>query len=46
MLAVKAQIAPQGSERAMVDAINRIERSLRGSFPQIRWCFFEPDHTD
>ncbi|HVQ03337.1 MAG TPA: cation diffusion facilitator family transporter [Burkholderiaceae bacterium] len=46
MVAVKAQIAPQGSERAMVDAINRIERSLRGSFPQIRWCFFEPDHTD
>ncbi|HEU5296147.1 MAG TPA: cation transporter, partial [Burkholderiaceae bacterium] len=46
MVAVKATIAPQGSERGMVDAINRVERSLRESFPQIRWCFFEPDRSD
>jgi cation diffusion facilitator family transporter len=46
MVAVKAVMAPQGSERGLVDAINRVERSLRESFPQIRWCFFEPDHSD
>ena len=46
MVAVKASMAPQGSERGMIDAINRVERSLRESFPQVRWCFFEPDHSD
>jgi cation diffusion facilitator family transporter len=46
MVAVKAAIVPQGSEHGMIDAINRVERSLRDSFPQIRWCFFEPDHSD
>jgi cation diffusion facilitator family transporter len=46
MVAVKASMAPQGSEHGMIDAINRVERSLRESFPQVRWCFFEPDHSD
>jgi cation diffusion facilitator family transporter len=46
MVAVKAAIAPQGSQTRLVDAINRVERSLRDAFPQVRWCFFEPDHTD
>jgi cation diffusion facilitator family transporter len=45
MVAVKARMAPQGSERGLVEAINRVERSLRESFPQIRWCFFEPDEA-
>jgi divalent metal cation (Fe/Co/Zn/Cd) transporter len=46
MVAVKAVMAPQGSERSLIEAINRVERSLRESFPQIRWCFFEPDEVD
>jgi cation diffusion facilitator family transporter len=46
MLAVKAVMKPQGGERQMVDAVNRVERSLRQAFPQLRWCFFEPDHSD
>jgi len=46
MVAVKAQMAPQDSDHALVDAINRVERSLRQAFPQVRWCFFEPDHSD
>jgi len=46
MVAVKAMMSPQGSEPALIDAINRVERSLRESFPQVRWCFFEPDHAD
>jgi len=46
MVAVKAVMRPQGGEREMIDAINRVERSLRQAFPQLRWCFFEPDHSD
>jgi cation diffusion facilitator family transporter len=46
MVAVKAVMAPQGSEHRLIEAINRVERSLRESFPQIRWCFFEPDEVD
>ena len=46
MVAVKAVMKPQGNERAMIDAVNRVERSLRQAFPQLRWCFFEPDHAD
>jgi divalent metal cation (Fe/Co/Zn/Cd) transporter len=46
MVAVKADMAPQGSERGLIDTINRVERSLRETFPQVRWCFFEPDHSD
>ncbi len=46
MVAVKAAMQPQGGEREMVDAVNRVERSLRQAFPQLRWCFFEADHSD
>jgi cation diffusion facilitator family transporter len=46
MVAVKALMSPQGSEAALIDAINRVERSLRESFPQVRWCFFEPDNAE
>jgi hypothetical protein len=46
MVAVKAALVPQGNEGAMIDAINRVERSLRTAFPQVRWCFFEPDRSD
>ena len=46
MVAVKAQMKPQGGERELIDAVNRVERSLRQAFPQLRWCFFEADHSD
>lgn len=46
MVAVKAVMNPQGGERQLLDAINRVERSLRQAFPQLRWCFFEADHSD
>lgn len=46
MVAIKAVMAPQGSEQGLIDAVNRVERSLREAFPQVRWCFFEPDHSD
>ena len=46
MVAVKARMRPQGSEVALIDAINRVEEGFRGAFPQVRWIFFEPDVAD
>jgi cation diffusion facilitator family transporter len=46
MLAVKARMVPQPSDVALVEAINRVEKSLRDAFPQLRWIFFEPDVRD
>jgi len=46
MLAVKAQMTPQASDVALVEAINRVERGLKQAFPQVRWIFFEPDNRD
>lgn len=46
MVAVKARMHPLGSDVALVDAINAVERALREAFPQVRWVFFEPDLRD
>ena len=46
MVAVKARMAPQPSDVALIEAINRVERSLRSAFPAVRWVFFEPDIAD
>jgi cation diffusion facilitator family transporter len=46
MLAVKARMKPQASDTGLVEAINRVEKSLRDRFPQLRWIFFEPDIRD
>ncbi|MDP9044206.1 MAG: cation diffusion facilitator family transporter [Pseudomonadota bacterium] len=46
MLAVKARMHPAGSEVALIEAINAVERGLRTAFPQLRWVFFEPDLRD
>lgn len=46
MVAVKAHMRPTGSDVALIEAINATEKSLRAAFPQIRWCFFEPDLRD
>jgi len=46
MVAVKARMAPQPSDVALIDAINRVEAGLRVAFPSIRWIFFEPDLKD
>ena len=43
MIAVQAKMAPQSSDLALIDAINRVEDSLQARWPQIKWCFFEPD---
>lgn len=46
MVAVKAELRERERAATLIDEINRCEQSLRERFPQIRWIFFEPDHTD
>ena len=46
MVAVKAKMRPTATGRALVEAINRVEKSFRGTFPQVQWLFFEPDLSD
>ena len=46
MVAVKAKMSPARSAVALVEAINRVERGFRASFPEVRWLFFEPDVAD
>lgn len=46
MVAVKAEMARFLSPRDMIDDINRVEAALRAQFPEVRWCFFEPDVKD
>lgn len=46
MVAVKARMRPVGTDVALIEAINATEKNLRAAFPQIRWCFFEPDLRD
>ena len=44
MIAVQAVMQPQPSDVALVDTINQIEAQIQERWPQVRWCFFEPDH--
>jgi cation diffusion facilitator family transporter len=46
MVAVKAKMVITGSERGMLEAINRVEAEFKQSFPITTWLFFEPDYTD
>ena len=46
MVAVKAEMAITGSERGMLEAINKVEADFRVRFPVTTWLFFEPDFTD
>ena len=46
MVAIKAKMAPTGSEAGLLEAINRVERDFRTAFPVVAWLFFEPDNVD
>ncbi len=46
MVAIKARMHPAGSEKKLVNAINRVERDFREAFPIATWLFFEPDNKD
>ena len=43
MIAVQAKMSPQPSDRALIDAINAVEDEIQARWPQVKWCFFEPD---
>lgn len=46
MVAIKAEMLDYQNQREMIEAINRCEKRLKASFPQIVWSFFEPDLHD
>lgn len=46
MVSVKAKMEACASDRALIEAINTVERAMKAQFPDIRWSFFEPDLVD
>jgi cation diffusion facilitator family transporter len=46
MIAIKARMKPQPSDTELIHAINKCEENFRTSFPEVVWCFFEPDIKD
>ncbi len=46
MLAVKVRMTPGISIEEAVDCINRLERNIKAKFPEVAWCFVEPDTSD
>ncbi|HET6603612.1 MAG TPA: cation diffusion facilitator family transporter [Xanthomonadaceae bacterium] len=46
MVAIKAEMDRDQSTLGVVESINAVEAELRVQFPQVRWCFFEPDVAD
>jgi cation diffusion facilitator family transporter len=46
MLAIKVRMTPGISIETAVELINGLERSIKARFPEVAWCFVEPDDTD
>ncbi len=46
MVAIKAEMRPTPTNRALVEAINIVEVEFRAEFKDVRWSFFEPDVAD
>ena len=46
MLAAKVRMAPGLPVEEAARHINTLERRLKASFPEIKWCFIEPDVED
>ena len=46
MVSVKARMVPTTSDRALIEAINTVERAMKAQFADVRWSFFEPDLVD
>jgi len=46
MLAVKVKMKPGISIEEAVDCLNRLERNVKTKFPEVAWCFVEPDTAD
>ena len=46
MLAIKVRMTPGVSIEKAVATINTLERNIKAKFPEVAWCFAEPDVTD
>jgi cation diffusion facilitator family transporter len=46
MLAIKVRMTPGISLEKAVQNLNALERSIKARFPEVAWCFVEPDVTD
>jgi len=46
MLAVKVRMKPGLSIEEAVECLNALERNIKAKFPEVAWCFVEPDTTD
>ena len=46
MLAIKVRMTPGISIDRAVELINALERSIKARFPEVAWCFVEPDDAD
>jgi cation diffusion facilitator family transporter len=46
MLAIKVRMTPGIGIEQAVEHINGLERSIKAKFPEVAWCFVEPDVTD
>src|SRR5262245_8610545 len=46
MLALKVRLKPGITLEAAVDCLNALERHIKAKFPEVAWCFVEPDVAD
>jgi cation diffusion facilitator family transporter len=46
MLAIKVRMTPGLSIEKAVENLNALERSIKAKFPEVTWCFVEPDVAD
>jgi divalent metal cation (Fe/Co/Zn/Cd) transporter len=46
MLAVKVRMKAGISIEEAVECLNRLERNIKARFPEVTWCFVEPDNAD
>lgn len=46
MLAVKVRMTPGQNVESAIANLNALERAIKANFPEVKWCFFEPDVTD
>ena len=46
MLAIKVRMTPGCSIEKAVEQLNALERSIKAKFPEVAWCFVEPDVAD
>lgn len=45
MVSVQARMRESADVRALLDAIDEVERALKREFPEVRWSFFEPEQS-